>query len=106
MKKIFGFVAVAVAALSLSSCDLEKLPYTAIEQEVAFQSVQDLSNYRVGFYSPLKSLTVGGRIYLEDLRADMFHALADFGNFGGLPYAWIMESTDQNAESFGLATTA
>ena len=99
MKKIFGFVAVAVATLSLSSCDLEKLPYTAIEQDVAFQSVQDLTNYRVGFYSPLKSLTVGGRIYYEDLRADMFHALADFGNFVGLPYAWIMESTDQDAES-------
>ncbi len=99
MKKIFGFVAVAFAALSLSSCDLEKLPYTAIEQEVAFQSVQDLSNYRVGFYSPLKSLTVGGRVYYEDLRADMFHALADFGNFVGLPYAWIMESTDSSAES-------
>lgn len=48
MKKIFGFVAVAVATLSLSSCDLEKLPYTAIEQDVAFQSVQDLTNYRVG----------------------------------------------------------
>lgn len=100
MKKIFGFVAVAFAALSLSSCDLEKLPYTAIEQDVAFQSVQDLSNYRVGFYSPLKSLTVGGRIYIEDIRADMFHALADFGNYVGLPYAWIMESTDQDAESF------
>lgn len=103
MKKIFGFVAVAFAALSLSSCDLEKLPYTSIEQDVAFQSVQDLSNYRVGFYSPLKSLTVGGRIYIEDIRADMFHALADFGNYVGLPYAWIMESTDQDAEGFWFA---
>ncbi|MBO5903544.1 MAG: RagB/SusD family nutrient uptake outer membrane protein [Tidjanibacter sp.] len=98
MKKIFQFVAVALATLSISSCDLEKLPYTAIEQEVAFQSVQDLANYRVGFYSPLKQLTVGGRLYYEDIRGDMFHALADFGNFVGLPYAWIMESTDQDAE--------
>lgn len=99
MKKIFGFIAVAVATLSLSSCELEKLPHTAIEQDVAFQSIDDLSNYRVGFYSPMKSLTVGFRRYYEDIRADMFHALADFGNYAGLPYAWIMESTDQDAES-------
>lgn len=99
MKKIFWIVAVALATLSLSSCDLEKLPYTAIEEDGAFISVDDLTNYRQSIYSPMKSLTVGARRYYEDIRGDMFHALADFGNFVGLYYAWIMDTNDSDAEA-------
>lgn len=98
MKKILLIIAAAFATL-LSSCDMELYPHSAIDDETGMQTIEDARNYRVSLYSPLKSLVVGSRLYIEDLRADSFHAMQDFGNYFGLFYAWILQSTDQDVES-------
>lgn len=98
MKKIILITIAALTAL-LSSCNMDLFPYNAIEESQGMQTVEDATNYRVSIYNPLKSITVGGRLYIEDLRADMFHALADFGNMYGQFYNWNLITTDTDVES-------
>ncbi|MBO5661494.1 MAG: RagB/SusD family nutrient uptake outer membrane protein [Tidjanibacter sp.] len=97
MKKIFYIALSALAALFVS-CDMEKFPHTGIEESQYGSTYEDVVNLSVSIYTPTKSLFGGGRLDLEEIRGGMFNAKADFGNYYGLFYAWIMETNDQDAE--------
>lgn len=98
MKKIILITICAIASL-MTSCDMDLLPYSAIEESQGMSTFEDAQNYRVSIYSPLMSLLCGGRHTIEEVRADYFHAMADFGNTYGEFYIWNTQTTSQNAES-------
>lgn len=98
MKKIILITISALATLFVS-CDMELLPYSAIEESQGMATFEDAQNYRVSIYSPLMSLLCGARLTIEDTRADYFNAMADFGNTYGLFHSWTVQTTDQSAES-------
>ncbi len=95
MKKII-FIAISALTALLVSCDMEKLPYSAIEESIAVQTMDDATNLRVSIYSPTKSMFGGARWDIEEMRGGLFNAKADFGNYYGLFYAWIMKSGDSD----------
>ena len=98
MKKIILITICAIASL-MASCDMDLFPYSAIEESQGMSTFEDAQNYRVSIYSPLMSLLCGGRHTIEEVRADYFHAMADFGNTYGEFYIWNTQTTNQNAES-------
>ncbi len=98
MKKII-FIALSALAALFVSCDMEKYPYNAITTDQYNQNIDDAINMSVSIYTPTKSLFGGGRWDIEEIRGGMFNAKADFGNYFGLFYAWIMQTNDQDAQS-------
>ena len=97
MKKIF-FIALSALAALFVSCDMDKYPYTGITTDQYNQNIDDVINMSVSIYTPVKSLFGGGRWDIEEMRGGMFNATADFGNYYGLFYAWIMQTNDTDAE--------
>ncbi|MBQ2247625.1 MAG: RagB/SusD family nutrient uptake outer membrane protein [Tidjanibacter sp.] len=98
MKRIIVIALSALAALFVS-CDMNTLPYTAIDESTAIQGIDDATNMRISIYTPVKSLFGGGRLDIEEIRGGMFNAMADFGNYYGLYYQWNMQTNDSDAES-------
>ncbi len=97
MKKII-FVALSALAALFVSCDMDKYPYDAIVEDKYMQTIDDAINMSVSIYSPTKGFFGGGRWDVEEIRGGMFNATANFGNFYGLYYAWIMQNNDSDAE--------
>lgn len=98
MKKTIFIVISALAAL-LVSCDMDKLPYTAIEESQGIQSMNDAVQLRVSIYSPTKGIFTGMRADIDEIRGGMFNATADFGNYYGLYYIWNMQTAESEVES-------
>lgn len=98
MKKIF-FIALSALTALFVSCDMDKYPYSAIEESQYGQNLDDVVNLSVSIYTPTKSLFGGARWDFEEIRGGMFNAKADFGNFYGLFYAWIMQTNDSDVEA-------
>ncbi len=96
MKKTI-FLAITALATLFVSCDMEKLPYSAIEENEAVQSMEDAVNLRVSVYAPVKGMFGGMRWDVEEMRGGLFNAKADFGNYYGLFYAWILQASDSDA---------
>ncbi len=80
----------------LSSCNLDKYPYDAIEQSQAFQTVKDATTFRNGLYSYIRNLSAGQYTYVTDFQSDLLNATTDFGNRGGLIYRWEFVGSDYN----------
>lgn len=98
MKKIFIIALSALAALFVS-CDMDKFPYDGIEESQYGQTIDDAINLSVSIYSPTKGLFGGMRWDIEEIRGGLFNAKADFGNYYGLFYAWIMQTNDSDVQS-------
>ena len=98
MKKLNIF-ATALIALGLFSCDMEKYPYSSIEESTYMQTVDDFANARVSLYSYYRSLTTGGYILASEIQADDFNAVAGFSNSYGNLYRWDFQQTDGSIES-------
>ncbi|MBO7301072.1 MAG: RagB/SusD family nutrient uptake outer membrane protein [Tidjanibacter sp.] len=96
MKKII-FLAITALTTLFVSCDMEKLPYSAIEETEAVQSMEDAVNLRISVYSPTKGMFGGMRWDVEEMRGGLFNAKADFGNYYGLFYAWTLQASDNDA---------
>lgn len=96
MKKLI-FIAISALTALFVSCDMEKLPYTGIEESIAVQTMEDAANLRVSIYSPTKGMFGGLRWDMEEMRGGLFNAKADFGNYYGLFYAWIQQTNDTDA---------
>ena len=95
MKKLIFLTISALAALFVS-CDMEKLPYSAIEENEAVQSMDDAANLRISVYTPTKGMFGGMRWDVEEMRGGMFNAKSDFGNYYGLFYTWTIQSSDSD----------
>lgn len=98
MKKII-FIAVSALAALLASCNMDKFPHGAILESEGVKTMADARGFRVGLYTPMKSMLGGGRYTLDEIRGGLFHAMADFGNANGPFYRWEMQATDSSAES-------
>lgn len=104
MKRILTIISAVAALFSVASCNLEKFPSTAINSEEAMESVADCKAFRNGLYSGLKYAFTGAYVYYTDLQTDLFHAVKNFGNWGGPFYSYNVTASEDAATSiwFGL----
>lgn len=98
MKKII-FIAISALTALLVSCNMDKLPYTAIEESQGIMSMNDATQLRVSIYTPVKGLWTGARVDVDEIRGGLFNATADFGNYYGAYYIWNMQTTESEVES-------
>ena len=100
MKKIYSILAAALLAFGVSSCDMEKYPYNAVEESKYMTTLNDFSSARVGLYSYYRSITTGGYILTQEFQCDDFLATADYSNSYGNQYRWDFLASDGNVEAF------
>jgi len=100
MKKIYTILTTALLTIGVSSCNMEKYPYNAVEESQYMTSLTDFANARVGLYSYYRSITTGGYILTPEFQCDDFLATADYSNSYGNQYRWDFQSTDGNISSF------
>ncbi|MBE6216736.1 MAG: RagB/SusD family nutrient uptake outer membrane protein [Bacteroidales bacterium] len=104
MKKIRTILFTCAAVLMTGACNLEKFPTTAINTEEAMESVSDCQAFRNGLYSGMKYAFSGAFVYYQDLQTDLFHAVKNFGNWGGPFYSYQLQPSESTCSSawFGL----
>ena len=100
MKKIYSILAAALLAFGVSSCDMEKYPYNAVEESQYMATLNDFASARVGLYSYYRSITTGGYILTPEFQCDDFLATADYSNSFGNQYRWDFQANDGNVEAF------
>lgn len=100
MKKIYTILATTLLVAGMSSCDMEKYPYNAIEESLYMTSANDFANARIGLYSYYRSLTTGGYILLPEMQCDDFNATVGFSNTYGAAYRWDFQMSDGNIEGY------
>lgn len=98
MKKIYFSLILAAGAL-LTSCDMDKTPYGSLDESVAIQDINHISEYRNIFYTDLRGMTSGGWITLQELQTDLFHGLISNGNRGGIWSNGLFTSAESDIES-------
>lgn len=87
MKKIY--LALALAAGLVSSCDMDKEPYNALPDTEATSTPTDFINARVGLYSALRASIGGDNFYNStEIQSDCFDAVSGFSNTLGDMYRW------------------
>ena len=69
MKKIYIILATLLVT-GLSSCDMEKYPYSSVEESQYLATMNDFTNARIGIYSYYRSITTGGYILTPELQCD------------------------------------
>lgn len=77
--------------LGLSACDMDKLPYSAIDESIALETMQDFENMRVGIYTTFRTITTGNYLLAGELQTDCFNAVVGFSNTYGDMYRWTFE---------------
>lgn len=103
MKKRNILLAFLITAAGITSCDMEKYPYSAVEESQYMTTMTDFSNARVGLYSYYRSITTGGYILTQEIQGDDFQASANFSNTYGNQYRWDFQTTDGNIASIWSA---
>lgn len=98
MKKIF--LALCMVGAMMSSCNMDKTPYGALDDSSAIQSLNDCFRFRNGLYNSLKGMTTGSNIYTTDLQADEFQATVNYGNRNGIIHAGTFTSAEGTFESY------
>lgn len=98
MKKII-FIAVSALTALFASCNMDKFPHGSILESEGVKTMADATAFRVGIYTPMKSLLGGSRYTIDELRGGLIHATADFGNQNGSFYRWEMMATETTSES-------
>ena len=87
-----------VSALGITSCDMEKYPYDAIEESLYMKNVSDFASARIGIYSSYRSLTSGTYVLNSEFQCDDFQATAGFSNTYGNMYRWDFQPSDGTIE--------
>lgn len=82
MKKIYFSLLLVLVGL-VTSCDMNKEPYGSLVEDKAIQSMQDISRFRGGVYTSLRSMSTGSWVYYQDLQMDEFHGLVSNQNRNG-----------------------
>lgn len=104
MKKIRTILFTCATVLMAAACNLDKFPTTAINTDEAMESVSDCQAFRNGLYSGMKYAFSGAFVYYQDLQADLYHAVKNFGNWGGPFYSYQVKPSEEMPETtwFGL----
>ena len=97
MKKIFLTLCL-VGSLFTTSCDMDKSPIGALDDQTAIQSLNDVFRFRNGLYGNLRGLTNGSYVYVTDMQADQFQAVMSYGNRNGIIHAGTFTSADGEFE--------
>ncbi|MCQ2076456.1 MAG: RagB/SusD family nutrient uptake outer membrane protein [Bacteroidaceae bacterium] len=98
MKKIFLILAV-IGGL-LTSCDMDKSAFGALDDETAIRNLSDVESYTNVLYSALRGKTAGAWINYPEIQMDLYHGLISNGNNAGTFANGIILSSDQDIESF------
>ena len=97
MKKIF--LALAVIGGLLTSCDMDKSAFGALDDETAIRQLSDVESYSNQLYNSLRGKTAGEWLILPEVQMDYFHGLINNGNNGGMFANANILSSDQDIES-------
>ena len=98
MKKITYFIATAVAALSLSSCNLDMRPDTGVLGEDATK-VEYIAALRNGLYNNVMSMQSYGNLVSQEYYVDLFNETMSSGNRGGYFSQWLLTASDQDVNA-------
>jgi hypothetical protein len=93
MKKIINIITICLI-LGISSCDLDRYPFNAIEQTQAFQTVKDATAFNNAMYAHLRGRVYGVYTLGPDIQSDLLHASEGYGNNYGSVYRWDFVDTD------------
>jgi hypothetical protein len=93
MKKV-SFLFICIVLLGLSSCDLDRFPYSSIVKDEAFKTIEDATAFNNAFYAHLRGSNYGIWATAPDIQSDIFHSTIDYGNRRGSVYKWEFISTD------------
>jgi len=89
MKNILKILSLtAVIALTSVSCELNRYPYSAIEQSHSFVTLRDAGSFNTGLYVSFRSAIYGLYMFSTDVQADLLNATLDYGNRNGFPHKW------------------
>ena len=99
MKKVHILFASLLAAVGLASCDMEKYPYNAVEENKYLTTVSDFEQARIGLYSNYRAITTGVYVLLPEMQCDDFQAVAGFSNTYGNHQRWDFQTTDGNIQT-------
>lgn len=97
-KKIF--LTVAAIALTLASCDMDKLPYDSLPTDEAIETPRDFEGLSNGLYSGLRSCVGSEAFYnAPDIQADEFNAVAGFAGDLNYMYNWSFNSSSSEVQT-------
>lgn len=96
MKKIF--ISMMLLLGLCASCEMDYAPYGALNEETAIQNMKDLASFRLGVYTSLRGMSVGGWVTLGDLQCDEFHGIIDNSNRNGSISNGIFTSAESDFE--------
>lgn len=99
MKKIINSILAFVTLFSVTSCDLDMDPKTAIRPEDAY-TMEYCEGVRGYVYVDLKALLSGGFYSTPDLYVDVLNVCIGSGNQGIYSFNWRLYPTDQDVTSF------
>lgn len=91
-------IAVAMASVTLTSCELDIDPDTSLKGADA-ADIEFINGMRLGAYSSLKGITSGGYLYYADYQTDLFNETAASGNRGGFFARLNLYDSDQDVNS-------
>jgi hypothetical protein len=98
MKKILLVISL-FALLGTYSCELDYLPYNAIEQQEAFKTIKDARTLRNYFPLIVRNSLLGEYYYATDIQADLLNATLSYGNVQGFLYSWDLYASDYTVEN-------
>lgn len=91
MKKKYLSV-IALSAVALVSCDMDKEPYDSLPDTEALENPSNFEMASVGLYSGLRSSAMGVFYNAPEIQSDGFHAVTGFSNELGEMYRWTFDS--------------
>lgn len=99
MKKIYLSL-MLLGAVTFTSCDMDKAPYGALDENTAITKMHDLTMFRNQLYGTLRSVTSGSWVYTTDIQLDHFIGLISNGNKLGMFSKGTILPSDGDIESF------
>lgn len=99
MKKIINSILAFVTLFSVTSCDLDLAPETAIRPEDAY-TMEYCEGVRGYIYVDLKALLSGAFYMTPDLYVDVVNVCVGSGNQGFYPFNWYLYPTSSEVLSF------
>ena len=99
MKKIYFALMLALGTF-VASCDMDKEPFGALNENSAIQSMNDVHRLRNNMYTSLRGMTSGGWIARPEIQMDMFHGIINNGNREGTFSNALITSSDGDVEGY------
>ena len=95
MKNIYRLISLFfVLGFGITSCDLDKYPYSDIEESQSLKTVKDAEISVGGLYAIMRENIYGLFTYSADIQTDLLHSTLDFGNRNGLVHKWTFTADD------------